>query len=115
MNNYQIGRWGEDKVADLISSDFRCEILSRNYRIPRGEIDLIFWDGDELVFAEVKTRSKSQFIKPREAVDCVKRRRIKNAARHFIVENELFGSFVRFDVFEVYYSFDKVVQIKNAF
>lgn len=115
MNNYQIGRWGEDKVADLVSKDFGCKILSRNYRIPRGEIDIIFLDDDELVFAEVKTRSKAQFVKPCEAVDYVKRMRIKNAARHFIVEHNLFESYVRFDVFEVYYSFDKVVQIKNAF
>ncbi len=31
-------------------------LLARNYRTPRGEIDLIAVDGDTLVFVEVKTR-----------------------------------------------------------
>lgn len=32
------------------------ELLARNYRTPRGEIDLIVFDGRALAFVEVKTR-----------------------------------------------------------
>jgi putative endonuclease len=50
-----LGQSGEDfALAHLQKNGYT--LLARNYRTPRGEIDLIAVDGDTLVFLEVKTR-----------------------------------------------------------
>jgi putative endonuclease len=51
----RLGTLGEELAATyLLSQGF--SLLDRNVRTRRGEIDLIAFDGDVLVFAEVKTR-----------------------------------------------------------
>ena len=45
------------------------EILERNYRAVRGEIDLIAQDGDFIVFVEVKTRRSLKFGLPPNGCD----------------------------------------------
>lgn len=49
------GRRSEiDGAAYLRALGFR--IVASGYRIPEGEVDLVAWDGDQLVFIEVKAR-----------------------------------------------------------
>ena len=43
-------------------------IVERNYRCRTGEIDLVAWDGDQLVFVEVRTCSSARFGTPEESV-----------------------------------------------
>jgi putative endonuclease len=50
-----LGRLGEDLAAAHLQR-LGFTILARNVRTPRGEIDLIAFDGEVLVFAEVKAR-----------------------------------------------------------
>lgn len=50
------GRAAEDRAAlYLLSLDYT--IITRNYQIRGGEIDLIALDGDQLVFVEVRWRT----------------------------------------------------------
>jgi putative endonuclease len=66
-------------------------ILTRNYRCPHGEIDLVAADGSVIVFVEVKTRSSLAYGLPRDAVTAAKRRKMARAASHYLmthVENE---------------------------
>ncbi|MBQ9336210.1 MAG: YraN family protein [Lentisphaeria bacterium] len=51
----RLGAAGEDAAARMFAN-LDCEVLLRDYRVPKGEIDLIVRDGLSLVFAEVKTR-----------------------------------------------------------
>ena len=51
----RLGAAGEDAVARMFA-DQGCDVLLRDFRVPKGEIDLIVRDGLSLVFAEVKTR-----------------------------------------------------------
>ena len=51
----RLGAAGEDAAVRMFR-DQDCDILLRDYRMPKGEIDLILRDGLCLVFAEVKTR-----------------------------------------------------------
>ena len=60
------------------------EIVARNWRTRRGEIDIIARDGATLVFVEVKSRSKSGFGGPEAAVHAAKQRRLVAAARDFL-------------------------------
>ncbi len=50
-----LGRGGEELAARHLNRR-GFAVIERNARTPRGEIDLIAFDGSTLVFAEVKTR-----------------------------------------------------------
>ena len=51
----RLGAAGESAAVRMFR-DMDCELLLRDYRMPKGEIDLILRDGLCLVFAEIKTR-----------------------------------------------------------
>jgi putative endonuclease len=54
-HRHALGRFGEKiAVEHLRARGFT--LLARNYRIRRGEIDLIAFNGDTLIFVQVKTR-----------------------------------------------------------
>lgn len=53
----RIGRLGENAAAKFLRRNLKMRIAERNYRNGRDEIDIIAYDGDALVFIEVKTRS----------------------------------------------------------
>jgi len=100
--NIETGKLGE-KLAEKFLTDKGYEILARNYRYERAEIDLIALDGKELVFAEVKTRRDKSYGEPEFAVTKRKLEQIKKAAENFIAENEksLDFSSVRIDVIAI--------------
>ncbi len=52
------GAWGEQVAADFLRKR-GMKILATNYRrsTAKGEIDLVAWDGDTLVFVEVRTKT----------------------------------------------------------
>jgi putative endonuclease len=50
-----LGRYGEKIALDHLRAR-GFALLARNYRTRRGEIDLIVFDGDTLIFVEVKTQ-----------------------------------------------------------
>ena len=54
MNNKIVGNEGEDRAASyLLKKGY--EILERNWRTSRGEIDIIAYNSHTIVFVEVKT------------------------------------------------------------
>jgi uncharacterized protein (TIGR00252 family) len=60
------------------------KFLAANFRSARGEIDLIFRDGDCLVFVEVKTRSSEEWTRPASAVDARKRTLLSQTALDYL-------------------------------
>jgi putative endonuclease len=60
------------------------EIVARNYRCRRGEVDLIASDGPTLVFVEVRLRSRRDFGGAAASIDERKQHRIAIAAQHFL-------------------------------
>lgn len=73
--------------------------VARNYQTPglHGEIDLVAYDGRELAFVEVKTRT-GEDAEPEEAITPQKRRVLARMARVFLAERRLTGVVWRFDV-----------------
>lgn len=75
MNKHEFGMRGEDIACKYIESH-GGRILERNYRFKGGEIDVIYRDGNYIVFGEIKYRSGSTFGIAEEAVDYKKQRTI---------------------------------------
>jgi putative endonuclease len=75
--------------------------LTANFRSPRGEIDLVFRDGECLVFIEVKTRSSEEWVRPAAAVNAEKRRFISLCALDYLKLLKMPRVKIRFDIVEV--------------
>lgn len=90
------GKEGEDLAADFLKG-LGYEIVERNYRHKRSEIDLIVKKDNWLVFVEVKMRSSDAFGFPEEFVDYKKAKNIVTGAEQYTYDNKYDGN-VRYDV-----------------
>lgn len=100
----RIGRAGESSAARmLVSRGF--EIILRNCRTPRAEIDIIARDGLTLVFVEVKTlfrrHDRSFRFRPLDNLTLHQKRRIVRGAGYYLRSLGSPDIPVRFDVVEV--------------
>ena len=97
------GRVGED-LAHRYLRRHGCTVVARNYRTQSGsgEIDIIAWHGTTLVFVEVKTRSRTDFGLPEDAVDAEKRSRLQRAGRDYARRTKVDWRRTRFDIVSVY-------------
>lgn len=112
----ETGDLGERQVSSFIVEKGYI-VSARNYRTKYGEIDIIAENNKEILFIEVKTRSKSPFGKPQDYVNLQKKRRIFMTASNYLRSNG-FGLKPRFDVAEVMVSGERVIEInyiENAF
>lgn len=103
------GDRGEQIAVDYIQKK-GYEVLKRNYRYKRAEIDIIAKANNLLVFFEVKTRYGLHFGYPEEAVDEKKAEMVIMAANNFIYETE-WESEIRFDIIAV--SLDQELKIDH--
>ncbi|NHH86212.1 YraN family protein [Cobetia sp. MB87] len=71
--------------------------VTRNQHAKGGEIDLIMFDAETLVFIEVRYRANSRFGSALESVTHTKQRRLITAARFYLAQHGLSCS-CRFDV-----------------
>lgn len=84
-------------------------VIDRNWRCPRGEIDLVAMDGRTLVIVEVKALSTGRThgpLLPAEAVGPRKRSRLRMLAARWCADNPVRTGWsdIRFDVVSVLYS-----------
>ncbi len=106
------GRKGERLACRyLLKEGF--DILARRYRGRSGELDIIAYEGDTLVFVEVKTRSSRDFGQPWEFVDWQKQQILRRAAEDFIADHDLGQYAYRFDIVSVLGT--EVTLLRNAF
>lgn len=76
--------------------------IRRNYSCRMGEVDIIGYDGDTLVFFEVKYRKNGTSGFAAEAVDFRKQKKISMVAANYLMVNKLtLDTSVRFDVLAV--------------
>ena len=111
-----IGSDGGDKaVAFLVSGGY--EIVSRNWRTKRGEIDIIAKKDGVLVFVEVKTLPSGNLETLSHELDLRKQKRIIETAKFFLLSNRKYNdSKIRFDVLVVDMpGFAPVYHIQDAF
>lgn len=110
--NIRRGADGERAASKHLSAK-GMRLLTRNYRTPRGEIDLVFRDLNCLVFVEVKTRSEGARTRPALAVDTRKRQRISRAAETYLHRINASRAVWRFDIVEVFLNGEKVSRIHH--
>jgi len=116
-----VGAWGENEAASFLMEK-GITVLEKNYHSKYGEIDIIAKDDKYIIFCEVKTRKVGGFLKPAEAVDDKKQKKILKTATVYLQLHEEINLQPRFDVLEVIYEDIKhenkiksVNHIENAF
>ena len=98
--NRELGRFGENWAAGALTrAGYR--ILDRNVRYRQGEIDLVAYDGEELVFVEVKCRRTFAFGRPEESITAARYGRLASAVERYLAERHLSPPSYRVDVIAI--------------
>jgi putative endonuclease len=93
-----VGTDGEDIVSKSLETE-GWELIARNWRTRRGEIDIIARERDTIVFIEVKTWPHGQAADLEFAIGSIKRKRIVETAKCFLNTHRQYnGMYMRFDV-----------------
>lgn len=100
MNTRLVGKFGEDLAVKYLTKH-KYKVVGRNFGCSYGEIDIIAWDGECIVFIEVKARKDDRFGLPREAVTYRKQQTIIKCANYWLYKNKIVDVSVRFDVIEI--------------
>lgn len=94
----QRGTQGEEIAARYLQQQ-GYRIAERNVHIGRvGEIDIVAWDGDVLVFVEVKLRRSLRYGEPEAAITWKKQQALRSAAQGYCFTRSIEGVECRFDV-----------------
>ena len=95
------------------------DVVDRNVRMGRGEIDLVARDRDQVVFIEVKFRTAGGKATPFDAVGAKKREDVAKAAALYLARRGLLDRPVRFDVVGITWRADGgellVQHVSNAY
>jgi len=114
---YDFGKSGEEIALKYLKNK-KYRIVAKSFRFFRGEIDIIAYDQNTLVFIEVKTRKNKKFGLPEESVTPLKQRQIRRIAQGFLAKNNLYDIECRFDVLSLLFNEKddcEINHIQNAF
>jgi len=111
-------RCGE-RMAEAYCALRGYEIIDRNAREGRGEIDLVARDGETVVFVEVKFRTSADRAAPLLAVNWKKREDVARTAAMYLSRRGWIGRPVRFDVIGITWGGDgselRLEHVPNAY
>jgi putative endonuclease len=85
MDKDALGRFGEDVAARHLQS-LGWRIIARRWRSGHNDLDLVAFDGNEVVFVEVKARSGIGYGWPEEAVGPAKQRELRRASWVYLMK-----------------------------
>ena len=102
LKNSELGKIGED-IATVYLQSLGYEILERNWRFKRVELDIVAQTNSTLVFCEVKTRRSKSHGAPSDAITPLKLQHIRTAALHWLSNNQSRHQGIRFDAISVIY------------
>lgn len=105
------GKDGEKRAEDFLKLK-GFDIVERNYRYKRSEIDLIIRKDNWLVFVEVKLRNSSAFGHPEQSVNSAKRKKIMEGAAQYLEETQWTGN-VRYDIVAI--RKNEIIHFEDAF
>lgn len=111
----ELGKKGEQLAVDFLLKN-NYEVIERNYRFEKAEVDIIAKKDQTLAIIEVKTRSTSDFGNPQDFVKPKQIQRLVKAIDEYVTENDLDVE-IRFDIIAIVKtgkSYD-IEHLKNAF
>lgn len=76
------------------------KLVTSNHHVKGGELDLVMYDRDTLVFVEVKHRATTRHGHPLEMVNAQKRRRLIRTATLYLARHDL-ACPCRFDILAI--------------
>ncbi len=94
-----LGKEGEQLAATFLTQK-GYEILEKNYRYLKAEVDLIVKKEGFIVAVEVKTRSTPEFGNPQDFVKPKQVQRLVQAMNNYVIKNDL-DLEVRFDIIAI--------------
>ncbi len=116
-HGHALGRSGEEAAVSYLKKK-KFRIVERGFRFHHGEIDIIAYDEDTLVFVEVKTRQSGDFGSPEEAVTLAKQTQLRRLAEAYLTIKNLSSIACRFDILSVMPDPNggyKIHHLQNAF
>ncbi len=100
LDKLTVGRRGEEEAFTFLKkNNFR--VVEQNFRCRLGEVDIIAWDQEQLVFVEVRARTSYSFASAEETVNARKQQKLRKLAMYYlsiIIRKEIS---CRFDVVTV--------------
>ncbi|MCF7566923.1 YraN family protein [Sabulilitoribacter arenilitoris] len=111
----ELGKKGEQLAVDFLLKN-GYEIIERNYRFDKAEVDIIAKKQDILAIIEVKTRSTIDFGDPQDFVKPKQIQRLVKAVDEYITANDLDVE-ARFDIIAIVKENDNFIieHLENAF
>ncbi len=106
------GSAAEDSACAYLQAE-GLQILTRNYRLRSGEIDIVCRDATHLVFVEVRYRKSNRYGGALHSIDWRKQQRIIRTAQHYLLCHAC-DLPVRFDVIAISGT-DNIQWIQHAF
>lgn len=95
----QLGKKGEQLAVDFLL-DKGYDIVERNYRFDKAEVDIIAKKNQTLAIIEVKTRSTSDFGDPQDFLKPKQIKRIVKAVDEYVLINKM-NFEIRFDIIAI--------------
>ncbi|AUC16258.1 hypothetical protein BTO06_14290 [Tenacibaculum sp. SZ-18] len=110
----ELGKRGEDAAINYLKKK-GYQILRRNYRYLKAEVDIIAKKDEVIIGVEVKTRTSNYFGNPQDFINQKKIQLLTSALDHYMQESNI-DLEVRFDIISVIgnYTFE-IEHIEDAF
>ena len=111
----ELGKKGEQLAVDFLMEN-NYDIVDRNYRFAKAEVDIIAKKKDVLAIIEVKTRSTTNFGNPQDFVKPKQVQRLVKAVDQYVTTNGLDVE-IRFDIIAIVKENNQfsIEHLKNAF
>jgi putative endonuclease len=99
---HHLGQIGEQLAAEHLER-LGFDVVDRNYRTRHGELDIVCFDGETLVFCEVKTRRATRAASPWDNLHPEKRAQVRRMSAAWLAEkpNRPYAEELRFDAIGV--------------
>ncbi|MDT8408359.1 MAG: YraN family protein [Wenzhouxiangellaceae bacterium] len=115
MFKRQIGDQGEQRAEAYLKAN-GLKLVARNWHCRHGEIDLIMFDDEYLIFVEVRLRTPKGFANSAESVDIFKQRKLIQAASYYLSTRPAWQTRpCRFDVVGIEGDTQEISWISHAF
>lgn len=111
----ELGELGEDLAVEELEKN-GYEIVERNWRYKKAEIDIIARKNEFLAIVEVKTRSSDYMGNPQDFVSPKKIKLLVEAVNEYVVSKDLDVE-VRFDIIAIIINQNKLTleHLEDAF